>query len=243
LTDTPINTKAADRPSPGAPFLVSFSGIDGAGKTTQIEALVAWLQEAGLRVEIVRFWDDVAALRSLREKMTHAFLRGEKGVGSPERPVRRRDKNVRNGVVLAIRMVLCLFDTLRVRSVVKRIRRRSKAQVVIFDRYVYDQYANLSLDRGLVIRYLKFLLRRAPRPDVACLLDSVPEVARARKPEYPLAFMYVNRACYLNIQGLAGMFLVAPGSVPETAFRIREKVATALWISEDPAPILTSTLG
>ena len=41
---------------------VSFSGMDGAGKSTQIEISSAHMQEAGLRVRIITFWDDMARL-------------------------------------------------------------------------------------------------------------------------------------------------------------------------------------
>jgi thymidylate kinase len=39
---------------------VSFSGIDGAGKSTQIDALCLRLKGDGLRVLLIRFWDDIA---------------------------------------------------------------------------------------------------------------------------------------------------------------------------------------
>src|SRR5262249_46429181 len=41
------------------PLLVSFSGIDGAGKTTQIERLTACFRRAGLRVSLVAYWENV----------------------------------------------------------------------------------------------------------------------------------------------------------------------------------------
>ncbi len=49
------------------PIFVSFSGIDGAGKSTQIDALRSQLIEAGLRVRLITFWDDVARLKGIRE--------------------------------------------------------------------------------------------------------------------------------------------------------------------------------
>ena len=48
------------------PCVVSFSGIDGSGKTTQIEALLAWLRDTGLRVHMLRFWDDIAVFGRMR---------------------------------------------------------------------------------------------------------------------------------------------------------------------------------
>ena len=49
------------------PVLVSFSGIDGAGKSTQIENLHRLLIAAGFQVQRLAFWDDVAVLRRFRE--------------------------------------------------------------------------------------------------------------------------------------------------------------------------------
>src|SRR6202041_3903984 len=48
------------------PFVISFSGIDGAGKTTQIEYLSTFLKEQGLRVLRLSFWDDVAVWSKMR---------------------------------------------------------------------------------------------------------------------------------------------------------------------------------
>jgi len=65
------------------PDFISFSGIDGAGKSTQIEALCARLRQDGLRVQLIRFWDDIARLTRFRETTGHIVFKGDKGVGSP----------------------------------------------------------------------------------------------------------------------------------------------------------------
>jgi hypothetical protein len=41
------------------------------------------------------------------------------------------------------------------------------------------------------------------------LLDAVPEMARARKPEYPLDFMRRYRSSYLELRNIAGLQLIA----------------------------------
>jgi len=69
------------------PRLVSFSGIDGSGKSTQIEALQSWVKAKGLYVHLVTFWDDVARLKGVREASGHALFKGEKGIGSPSKPI------------------------------------------------------------------------------------------------------------------------------------------------------------
>jgi len=97
------------------PILVSFSGIDGAGKSTQIDALTARVNEIGLRVLLVTFWDDVARLTRLREASGHTLFRGEKGVGTPTKPVNRRDKNVQSWYMTPVRFFLYFADALSLR--------------------------------------------------------------------------------------------------------------------------------
>jgi len=90
--------------------LISFSGIDGSGKSTQIEALRAKLEINDLKVESVRFWDDIARLTHLRESTGHRVFKGDKGVGTPAVPVNRRDKNVRSWFMTLVRLLIYFID-------------------------------------------------------------------------------------------------------------------------------------
>src|ERR1700757_5278779 len=120
-----------------APLLVSFSGIDGAGKSTQIDAVRRRLGQAGLRVRLITFWDDVAGLGRVREFLTHTLFKSEKGVGAPGKPVLRRDKDVRAWYMTAARFVLYFLDALRLRAVAAKASAGNDADVVLFDRYLY----------------------------------------------------------------------------------------------------------
>ncbi|MGA7257789.1 MAG: thymidylate kinase [Terracidiphilus sp.] len=191
------------------PISISFSGVDGAGKSTQIQALRQALEREGMRVRIVAFWDDIAALTRLREGAGHRIFKGEKGVGSPENPVNRRDKNVRAWPMAPVRLGLYLLDALSTRIRVRQTL-RSGADAVIFDRYIYDQFANLNLRRPLLRAYVRAVMRLAPRLDVGYILDADPAQARARKPEYPLDFIELNRRAYLDLAEILGGLTVIP---------------------------------
>ncbi len=188
---------------------VSFSGIDGAGKSTQIEALRERLLQSGFRVSMLAFWDDVSMLTGVREFSGHTLFKGEKGVGSPDKPVNRRDKNVRSWYMTTVRFFLYFLDALSLCTVVAK-QRRSGADVIIFDRYLHDELANLNLQRGISRVYARFLLAITPQPDIAYLLDADPEQARKRKPEYPVEFLHQNRATYLLLSKMGGQMTIIP---------------------------------
>ncbi len=198
------------------PTFVSFSGMDGAGKTTQIQNLRTRLAAAGLKVSLVTFWDDVARLTNLRQASSHTLFKGDKGVGSPEAPIVRRDKNVRSWPMTAVRYFIYFVDAVSLRRVVNKAL-RSDADFIIFDRYAYDELANLTLSNPIARAYVRWIMTFVPRPHISYLLDADPEQAFKRKPEYPLDFLYVCRSSYLTLSDLVGGMTIIPATGIEAA--------------------------
>lgn len=213
------------------PLVVSFSGIDGAGKSTQIERLEHGLAQSGLSVLRLAFWDDVIVLPEFRAGVSHKLLRGELGVGAPGKPVRRRDKNARKWYLTLARAPFYLLDALSLRRRVARVR-KSQADVVIFDRYIYDQLANVA-GNGAGRFYSRLLLALSPRPDIAYLLDADPEAALARKPEYPLDFLHAYRRAYLRLGEMAREMVVIPAAEADGVERVIASEFRKRW----PGPL------
>lgn len=216
--------------------ILSFSGIDGAGKSTQLANLYLHLVSAGVRVVRLRFWEDTAVFRRAREFFSRAFFKGDQGVGSPEKPIERRDKNVRSWYLTPMRMFFALFDAAHL-ALIATAARAESVEVVLFDRYIYDEFVNLPLNNTLVRIYCRLLLFLLPKPQVAFLLDADPQTARRRKPEYPLSFLEENRAGYLAMAKLAKMKIIPPSS-PSS---VQEEVAQAL-VNELPLSVLSRVL-
>lgn len=188
---------------------VSFSGVDGAGKSTQIENLRERLTAAGLKVQLLGFWDDVVVLTRYREGFVHKVYGSEKGIGAPGKPVDRRDKNVRAWYLTIARHTLYLLDAVHLRKVVNAAL-KSGNDAVILDRYVYDELANLPLERPVTRSFVRFVESIVPPPDIAYLLDADPVTAHARKPEYPVVFMHECRAAYHQLAALLGTMTIIP---------------------------------
>jgi thymidylate kinase len=212
---------------------VSFSGIDGAGKSTQIRRLRSAIEQAGLRCSVVSFWDDVARFKKLREGASHSIFKSECGVGTPEAPVARRDKNVRSLPMTALRLCIYLVDAVSTRMVMRRLS-RCEADVVILDRFIYDELANLNLENPLMRAYARAMAKFVPQLEISFLIDAEPAEARARKPEYPLDFLHFSRKSYLQLSELIGCIsVIAPGRTDEVGQEILNCAAMALSVGSN----------
>jgi hypothetical protein len=177
------------------------------------------------------FWDDVVVLAKWRERASLKAFKGDKGVGSPDCPITRRDKNVTSWYLTGIRLLFYLLDTFRLCTVIARTA-DSGADFIIFDRYIYDELANLPVQHAAIRFYVRLLLMFIPKPDLALLLDADPESAAARKPEYPLAFVRRNRESYVRLARLVGMTAIPALPIQQTAQVIREAMSQKCFAAE-----------
>ena len=204
----------------GAAQIITFSGIDGAGKTTQIEMLASKLKTLGFSVSRVCFWDDVAVLPAFRAGLSLRAFQGSK----KKDPTLRSDKNVRTWYLTLLRSPFYMLDTLALRRVIARVRAQS-VDYIICDRYCYDQIVQIRSQNWVARIFKRFLIAIAPTPRFAFILDASPDEAFQRKPEYPLSFMYEYRAAYLALQKTVPHLSVIPAGSPEKVHRqILERV-------------------
>ena len=197
------------------PLLISFSGLDGSGKSTQIENLRRALERLGYRTRVLAFWDDVVVGTRWREDFVHKVYGSQRGVGEPGKPVERRDKNVRKPYLTLARHALYLLDAIHLGSCVAQ--NRDGTDAIIFDRYIYDELANLPLRNRFTRGFVRMIAAIVPRPDAAFVLDADVEAARARKPEYPVDFMRECRAAYMELARQLGTLEIVPPLTVESA--------------------------
>jgi thymidylate kinase len=204
-----------------SPILISFSGMDGAGKSTQIENLKSIAERHGLKVTLLTFWDNVVMLSRYREGFVQKVFKSEGGIGEPGKPVNRRDKNVRGWHMNLLRHGLYALDAAHLPFVIGKARDKG-ADIIIMDRYIHDELANLPIENKLTRAYVRTIANLVPKPDIAFVLDAEPELAYARKPEYPLDFLHQVRTAYLNLANLLGTITVVPALSLSEATRVVE---------------------
>jgi thymidylate kinase len=225
------------------PLLISFSGVDGSGKSTQIENLRSALHAAGLSTTLLAFWDNVVVGVKYREGFVHKVYKSERGIGAPGKPVNRRDKNMRGWHLTLARHFLYLLDAMNLYRVVARARKKSGADVVILDRYIYDELSNLNLSNPLSRAFVKLVHGFVPRPDIAYLLDADPVAAYARKPEYPVEFMKKCRRAYFDLAATLKTMTVIPAlALPEAKLAVLRVAQSELAAQGRAADLVSGKL-
>jgi hypothetical protein len=119
-----------------------------------------------------------------------------------------------------VRLLLYFVDALSLRVAVQKAL-RSDTDLVVFDRYIYDELANLPIRNPAIRAYVRVIDGLVPKPHISYILDADPVKARERKPEYPLEFLYTNRQSFLDLGDLiGGMTLIAPMPIEEVKMAV-----------------------
>lgn len=218
------------------PKIVAVSGVDGAGKTTQVEALEQALERLGIDTEeeYIRLeWTTLVQNPLLNVVATpiKALLRLRRpradgtGTGDGEdigRSVRERNPVIRAGWVLIIALAHAWAQ--------RTAGRRRRAEVVVCTRYTLDAIVALrfgyNADRPL--RLASMLLRAlSPRPLRAYYLDVDADVAFSRRAEqFSLAELERLTALYRQECKANGVMLL-DGTAPREV--LCERIARDVW--------------
>ncbi len=208
-------------------MVITFSGLDGAGKSTLIDWLEGELERQHRPVTVLHMDDGVGVYAFLRvardslQRLVHRANGRERGNNHPAagRPRWAGPPPGRGLVGLADRLrgailwskplrrllyPLDLLIFLVIRFYVARVR----GHVLLTDRYFYDTLVDVA-DEGRWF-WVGLLERLTPAPDVPVFLDVSPEESYARKGEYSVDYLARRSAAYRHIAPLVPSAVVLP---------------------------------
>ncbi len=220
-------------------YLICFSGMDGAGKTTLARRLAAEMDSKGFRTHYVmaRF-ESFQLLRPVRWVAKKTWLAGKKTDQSPE-GVRTKRRLFGNRLAAAIWQNGLMTDYwFQLNYKVRWPRRRGRT--VCADRYVYDTAVDLAADLdwppAVLLRRLERLLRLAPRPDLVFLIDLPEETAYqrnlAKKDNLPLDYFRRRRGLFLTFTARPEVAVLDGAQAPEELYAriVRELKARGITL-------------
>ncbi len=173
-------------------FLIAISGIDGSGKTTQIDTLEARLRTSNAHVlRIWSRWRPISSLPllSLFLHKGYAEVHSTSSIGFVETHIPWRS---------GVASVWCLLTHLDnfMKTTIKLVIPLLLGYTIICDRYTLDllvegmaDLRDPSTSRRLGYR----LLRLLPHPNIAFFIDVSGELAFSRKPDLPSLEHFTER--------------------------------------------------
>ncbi len=165
--------------------LITISGLDGSGKTTQLDLLEKKLQEK-FRVERLHMIDFSIANKILKNK------KGES-----------KSKTKTSFIGIFLRKIAIVLDVFRFRVYYRIKIFKNKTDYLIIDRYFYDQIINIKYlnpkesydERPL---WQKIVENQIIQPDLKVYLKTNPEkiLTRSRKIDQGRKYLFVKNKLY-----------------------------------------------
>lgn len=159
------------------PFLVSFSGLDGSGKTQLVTLLKRFLKREGISYTLLHPVRD-----SIENKIARGLLGSEK---IKDLAISRNSASQQKKISLQsyiLRIIALIYYGVALR--IKLLWLGNHYSVVIFDRYVYDKVVQIAyLRKKTSINFGKFFINIFPRPNLPFFLYVLPIQAIERKRE------------------------------------------------------------
>ena len=168
--------------------IISISGLDGSGKSTQIELLKNYLESQGKKVfyfHAIQFGlANIISnkVKNLLSKSAAPRIELASGAGVTKA----------NFFQIILRRIFLMIDLMRFKKLLKKLEKEG-FDYLVSDRYFYDSLINIAY-----LSPLKRSFRVSFRTDVSIYLQSDPEIImqRERKPDQGIEYLRKKKELY-----------------------------------------------
>jgi len=195
-------------------MLISFSGIDGCGKTTFATQVMELLKQKGLKAKYLRV-TDMAVSRKLGELFKKISSENTKKAASSS-----------GSISSFFRKMFLVFDVLFFRVVL--LCAGVTGTSIVCDRYFFDSIVHLKYLGISTKLFDRFLFVLAPEPDMAFLLVVPAEVAIGRDKDFSAEFYREKHSYYMEVFKKINAIKIENNNLDSTSMQVEKVVVEYL---------------
>ncbi|RLA50957.1 MAG: hypothetical protein DRR42_11665 [Gammaproteobacteria bacterium] len=217
-------------------LIITFSGLDGCGKSTHVSRTAKYLQCKGqkvlpLRTVSLSVTGLILILREGLQKVGISLFKQPTTIAPSGAEIRTYSKghtfseDQGKFIVIFKRWLAYPVDALLLRISFLYFKFNGY-DALICDRYTYDKLVNLP---DVNCRLSRFVLWLAPTPVISFFIDVDPEQARSRREEHDMTYYELKYASYSELVDLAwGLESLKPTTIDDTQRAIEERVESTV---------------